>query len=203
MADFSESVMKKSVQRSCWMTDDDVISGLQYNLIIWETYIPDKKLHWDAIRKSWSLFQNPSKKTWSELPKSPGRGDDICLSIVLSRRHCPQRPEPRGLTRDDGERPDGVASMPWKNGRCLIWDVTCPDTLAASYLDNAVTHPGVMATEAETRNVINIRRLMTQRTISNQLRSKRWPIEMFNDLGHRMQVRARDLYRIFVCSVWA
>jgi len=44
-----------------------------------------------------------------------------------------------------------VTSMPWKNGRCLIRDVTCPDTLAARYLDKAVTGPGVVATEAKTR----------------------------------------------------
>ena len=29
--------------------------------------------------------------------------------------------------------------------------LNCPDTLAASYLDNAVSGPGVVATEAETR----------------------------------------------------
>ena len=57
----------------------------------------------------------------------------------------------RGLARDDGKRPDGVTSMPWTNGRCLTWDVTCSDTLAASYLDTAVSGPGVVATEAETR----------------------------------------------------
>ena len=32
-----------------------------------------------------------------------------------------------------------------------MWDVTCPDTLAASYLDKAVTGPGVVATDAEMR----------------------------------------------------
>jgi len=50
--------------------------------------------------------------------------------------------------------------MSWKNDRCLIWDVTCPDTLAASYLDKAVTGPGVGATEAEESDR-NIRLLMT------------------------------------------
>jgi hypothetical protein len=29
------------------------------------------------------------------------------------------------------KRPDGLSTMPWKEGRCLLWDVTCPDTLAA------------------------------------------------------------------------
>jgi len=61
----------------------------------------------------------------------------------------PSRLEPQGLARDNGKRPDGVTSMTWKNGRCLICDVTCPDTLAASYLDTVVMGFGVVATEAE------------------------------------------------------
>ena len=41
--------------------------------------------------------------------------------------------------------------MPWKHSRCLVWDVTCPDTLAPSHLNRAVTVPGVVATDAESR----------------------------------------------------
>jgi len=37
------------------------------------------------------------------------------------------------------------------DGDVTIWDVTCPDTLGASYLDKAVTAPGFVATEARTR----------------------------------------------------
>ena len=43
--------------------------------------------------------------------------------------------EPNGLTRTDGKRPDGVTLVPWSHGRCMAWDVTVPDTLAASHLD--------------------------------------------------------------------
>jgi len=88
--------------------------------------------------------------------KSVGRGarDTDINSIVktsLSSAEIPNRLEPRGLARDDGKRPDGVTSMSWKNGRCLIWDVACPDTPPARYLYKAVTSPGVVATEAEKR----------------------------------------------------
>ena len=38
--------------------------------------------------------------------------------------------EPNGLCRSDGKRPDGVTSVPWKKGRCLAWDATCPNTYA-------------------------------------------------------------------------
>jgi len=79
--------------------------------------------------------------------KSAGR--DSIVKTSLSSAEIPNRLEPRRRARDDGKRPDGVTSMPWKNDRCLIWDVTSPDTLAASYLDKAVTDLGVLATEAE------------------------------------------------------
>jgi len=66
----------------------------------------------------------------------------IVNSIVktsLSSAEIPHRLEPLRHARDDGKRPDGVT---WKNDRCLIWDGTSPDTLAASYLDKAVTGRG-------------------------------------------------------------
>jgi len=60
--------------------------------------------------------------------KSAGHGarDTAINSIVktrsLSSAKIPNRLEPRGLARDDGKRPYGVTSMPWKNVRCLKWD---------------------------------------------------------------------------------
>jgi len=33
--------------------------------------------------------------------------------------------------------------------RCMVWDVTCPDTLAPSHLNRAVTGPGAVASFAE------------------------------------------------------
>ncbi|XP_031348412.1 uncharacterized protein LOC116174613 [Photinus pyralis] len=42
--------------------------------------------------------------------------------------------EPVGLSRDDGKRPDGVSLAPWRRGQRLIWDVTCVDTVTASYI---------------------------------------------------------------------
>ena len=53
--------------------------------------------------------------------------------------------------RDDGKRPDGLTVMPWSNGRCLVWDFTCPDTLAVSHLNRAVIGPGTVANDAESR----------------------------------------------------
>ena len=56
--------------------------------------------------------------------------------------------EPVGLTRSDGRRPDGVTMIPWSHGRCLAWDVTVPDTLAASHLDRTSITTGAAAEQA-------------------------------------------------------
>ena len=61
--------------------------------------------------------------------------------------------EPVGLTRTDGRRPDGVTMVPWSHGRCLAWDVTVPDTLAASHLDRTSVTTGAAA-EHEASNKI-------------------------------------------------
>jgi hypothetical protein len=71
------------------------------------------------------------------------------IKAALTTAEVPCRLEPRGLVRDDGKRPDGVTSIPWRDGRCMVWDVTCPDTLASSYITKAITGPGAVATDAE------------------------------------------------------
>ena len=67
----------------------------------------------------------------------------------LSSAGVPSRLEPSSLNRSDGKRPDGLSMIPWKDGRCMIWDFTCPDTLAKSHLDLAVSGAGFVATNAE------------------------------------------------------
>jgi len=46
--------------------------------------------------------------------------------------------EPIGLSRSgDGGRPDGLTFTKWSEGKCLIWDFTCADTLCDSYVKKA------------------------------------------------------------------
>ena len=69
----------------------------------------------------------------------------------LATAEIPSRLEPTSLSRSDGKRPDGMTIIPWRQGRCLVWDVTCPDTLALSHLNHAVTGPGAVASVAESK----------------------------------------------------
>ena len=65
----------------------------------------------------------------------------------------PARLEPTGLARTDGKRPDGVTMVPWECGKCVVWDFTCPDTLANSYRAAAVSSPGSVAAQAESKKI--------------------------------------------------
>ena len=69
----------------------------------------------------------------------------------LTRAGIPATREPNGLSRTDGKRPDGLTLIPWREGRCLIWDVTVADTTAASYLPLTAALAGSAAESAATR----------------------------------------------------
>ena len=51
----------------------------------------------------------------------------------MKRAQIPSFKEPPGLIRTNEKRPDGVTMIPWSCGKCLAWDVTIPDTVAASH----------------------------------------------------------------------
>ena len=59
--------------------------------------------------------------------------------------------EPQGVSRKDGKRPDGMTQFPWKGGKCLLWDFSCGDTLAPTYVKKSAGGAGHVATEAEKR----------------------------------------------------
>ena len=69
---------------------------------------------------------------------------------------------------DDGMCPDDVSSVPWKEDRCLMWDATCPDTLATSYMTQADIGPGAVANLRKFKRK-NIRKLLVPFTYLNQL----------------------------------
>jgi hypothetical protein len=61
---------------------------------------------------------------------------------ALVRAQIPSVLEPNGMFPGSGLRPDGATLVPWSQGRCLIWDATVPDTLAASHLQATATSSG-------------------------------------------------------------
>lgn len=60
----------------------------------------------------------------------------------LTTSNTPSTLEPIGLFRDDGKRPDGMSLIAWNKGKCLVWDATCVDTLAKSYIETTKVTAG-------------------------------------------------------------
>ena len=53
--------------------------------------------------------------------------------------------EPQGLARSDNKRPAGLTITPWASGRRLVWDVTCWDSFAPSYISLSSSGAGLVA----------------------------------------------------------
>jgi len=87
------------------------------------------------------------RKSAGRLSRHSAVNDLIKRALLLAE--IPSKLEPTSLLPQNERRPDGMSLTPWKNGRCLAWDFTCPDTLAPSHLNNAVNGPGIVACEAE------------------------------------------------------
>ena len=71
-----------------------------------------------------------------QLPLEPGPS---------SPSRCHQRHHPSGIVK----RPDGISVVPWRRGKLLVWDATCPDTFAPSYSALATIEAEAVAAKAE------------------------------------------------------
>ena len=78
--------------------------------------------------------------------------NDILLKS-LGTAQVPTLKEPKGLCRDDEKRPDGLTLMPWSQGKSLVWDFTCWDTLAPSYVKDSSSQAGNTALKAQNSKI--------------------------------------------------
>ncbi|KAI5651441.1 hypothetical protein NE865_00685 [Phthorimaea operculella] len=76
-------------------------------------------------------------------PRHHALNDIVRRALVSANIPCIL--EPPGLSRSDGKRPDDMTLVPWKNGKCLLWDATCVSTVAASHLARTCRTPGAAA----------------------------------------------------------
>lgn len=72
---------------------------------------------------------------------------------ALRSAEIPAVLEPLGCSRPDGKQPDGLSLIPWAKGRSLLWDYTCRDTFAPSYLDSTSKRMGYAAKQAENKKI--------------------------------------------------
>ena len=89
------------------------------------------------------------KHTSSRLIRHNHLNDVVLRS--LTRANISATRESAGLLRSDGKRPDGLTLIPWREGRCLIWDVTVADITPASYLPSISISAGSAAKLAAVR----------------------------------------------------
>jgi len=61
--------------------------------------------------------------------------------------------EPHSLCGCNDTRPDGETQIPWKRGRCLAWDATCPNIYAQWTVLANNKKAGSAATEAELKKL--------------------------------------------------
>jgi hypothetical protein len=84
--------------------------------------------------------------------------NDVILRAVRSANIHAELEPPR-LLRGDGKRPDGATLDPWSGGRYLVWDFTCPDTLAPSHVTQSSSLASSVAQDAEQRKCTKYREL--------------------------------------------
>jgi hypothetical protein len=77
---------------------------------------------------------------------------------TLKSIDCNSRLEPEYIW--NGKKPDGVTILPWKEGKRLIWDVTCSDSFAPTYRRCALSGSGEVARAAEIRKFDEYKGLM-------------------------------------------
>lgn len=87
------------------------------------------------------------QKSAGRIPRHAALND--VLRRALASANIPAKLEPNGIVRSDGKRPDGLTLIPWQQGRCLVWDVTCVDTLAPSHVRATCVRAGAAAAGAE------------------------------------------------------
>ena len=82
------------------------------------------------------------------------------IARALNLANLPAMLEPSGIVREDNKQLDGMTNVPWS----LVWDFTCPYTLAPSHLRSTAAEAGSAAKEAEERKVSKYRSIAAYHT---------------------------------------
>ena len=100
------------------------------------------------------------KKSAGRLSRHNQINDIISRALVTI--NVPNIREPLGCSRNDGKRPDGLTLIPWSKGKSLLWDFTCSDTFASSYIQFSSNKAGSVAAQAEDKKKAKYTNLMSQ-----------------------------------------
>lgn len=90
------------------------------------------------------------------------RAFNTYMQRALKSAEHPCLLEPPGCSRPDGKKPDGLTLIPWAKGKSLLWDYTCADTFAPSYLNHTAKEVGWAAKNAEDKKYEHYQHLREQ-----------------------------------------
>ena len=134
--------------------------------------------------------------------KSAGRQSRHALvNDTMLRAFCkagiPVTREPSGLIPSSSLRPDGCSIIPWSQGKCIAWDVTCPDTLAASSVSGSAITAGHAAEHASNAKRMKYQQLQSSHyfapiAIETLGAINEEAIELLNALGSRIIAKTGD-----------
>jgi len=116
----------------------------------------------------------------------------------LAAGGIPSTLEPLHLSLADGSRPDGVTTFPWNQGKSLVWDVTCSDTLANSYITTASQEARKVAETAATRKHNKYDPLLSERYIFKALAFEtlgpfsKESLEITKMIGHKIRTKTGE-----------
>ena len=88
--------------------------------------------------------------------------------------------------------------IPWQNGKPLVWDATCPDTLVVSYHSQATSSAGAVADLAEGRKAekyssLGVGYSFTPVAIETLGAMGKKSLAFLKDLGHRVRQRTGEV----------
>ena len=118
---------------------------------------------------------------------------------ALTTAKIPSRLESSGLHRSDGKPPDGASLVLWKRGKVLVWDATCEDTFAPSYISRAAMEDGLVTRHAEERKQAKYRHLVSSHIFvpvavdtSGVFGAEALKFVTVRDLGHQLRQSTGD-----------
>ena len=106
--------------------------------------------------------------------------------------------EPPKLERENGKRPDGMTLVPWKQGKALVWDVTCVDTMAPSHIMGSISEAGKAAEDAEKKKVKKYRNLVEGKFLFSPVAFETFgpwgpaTRELISEIGHKVMARTGE-----------
>ncbi len=101
----------------------------------------------DSTVDEFSLHALSCRRSSDRFPRHSALSDILRRAFVSAA--VPSILEPIGVCRSPGKRPDGMTQIPWKEGKCLVWNATCVDTLATSHTQRSSLSAGAASSFAE------------------------------------------------------